>query len=214
MVRWSFLFGKVIMKHFVNILSFLALGLVSCTSCTKTDTTTPVCNVNDCGTPSPPPDAALPPVVLDAGKDAVAPEPLDLPPVKFSGADWEFSTPSGWFAMELEDEEVKPEIMVVNLEEHNLILITKDLNQKSTAEYVLSVAKGFHEDGVTIHSTTPTELNGRQYMLLDTSKDGAHMWFWVTVQNNVAYSLSCGGAEEEDHHEGICKEVASTFKIK
>lgn len=199
------------MKRFVHILSFLALGLASCTGCTKTDTTVPVCTGSNCDTSKP--DAGLPPVVLGADTDASTPEPPDLPPVKFAGPDWEFSTPHGWNIIEVEDD-LNPEITIANMEERNLIMLIKDPAQGSTPEHVFNLVRGFTQDGVAVHSTVQTELNGKKFLLLDTSSEGARMWFWITVQNNVAYSLSCGGAEDEDHHEGICKEVAASLKIK
>lgn len=193
------------MKRLFNFFGFLCLGLASCTGCTKRDNT---------------PVLVAPSVVLnyDAGSDAgpdaslTTPEPLDLPDQKLHGVGWELTVPAGWET--LQDDEVKPEVYMGNVDEHNLILLTKEEYVGDTARYALDAIKAFREDGTTVSSSTQVELNGRKFVVLETINGEARMWFWLATQNGVGYALSCGGPADEDHHKELCNDVAKTFKIK
>ncbi len=205
------------MRHFFYIFSFLTIGLTACTGCTKKDTSTPVCTGPDCVQSTVPvvvpttPDAGLPPP--DAG--LTKPVPSETPDyITYSGEGWELAVLQEWDQVVVEDEEFKPALVLTSEIEHNLIIFVKDPFPGTAPEYVLGAVRGFAEEGVTINSTTQVEINGNRFIVLDTSRGEARIWFWVSVKDGFGYALSCGGPAAEDHHEAVCKDVANSLKIK
>lgn len=193
------------MRHLFPILGFLTLGLVSCTGCTKKNTSTPVCTGVDCEQPTAPvvpsPDAGVAPVESSGSLTQT-----------LSGKGWELVVPEGFDTVVIENEE-QPEVLVVNEEEHSLVLLTKEPFAKSNPEFVLGAVRGVAEAEGTLHGSKQGELNGNKYVLLDTAKDGTRVWMWLIVKNGFGYSLSCGGPADEDHHEALCAEIADTLKL-
>lgn len=197
------------MKNFFFILSFLSIGLAACTGCNKKDTSTPVCTGADCI------QATVPVVVPSTPDDDVVPTTsTDSSDYKtLSGSGWELTVPQEWEKVTLEDEEVQPALIVTNQSEHNIILLAKDAFPGTTPEYVLEALKGFKEVGAKVDSSKQVELNGNNFVFLNTSKDGARIWFWISVKDGFGYALSCGGPASEVHHEAICNDVAKSLKL-
>lgn len=201
------------MKHFFFILSFLSIGLVACTGCTKKGTSTPVCSGDECNQPTVP---VVVPTIPDAGFIPITPtEPTETPDFKtLSKNGWELTVSQEWDELTIEDEELQPELVLGNEVEHNLIILVKDPFPGLTPEYVLEALKGFKEAGATVNASKEVELNGEKFVFLDTARQGVRMWFWILVKGGFGYALSCGGPEVETHHESICNNVAKSLKIK
>lgn len=199
------------MRKFFCILGFLSVGLWACSGCHKKEPPTPVCTGSDCVKPATP-DATFP--SPDAGLN-----PPDVPTenpdyVNYSGEGWKLTAPFGWDIAVVDGEEVPPELILVNEEEHSLVLLTKDVFPATTQEYVFAALQGMQESGAKLNTTTQVELNGNKFVVLDSSKDGVRIWSWLVVKNGAGYNLSCGGPANEDHHEAICNEVASSLQIQ
>lgn len=196
------------MKHLFPILGFLTLSLASCTGCTKKNTSVPVCSGTDCEQPIVPvvsrPDAGV------TSSDKI--ESSDSLNQTLSGDGWELVLPEGFDSVVLEDEE-KPAVLVVNKEEHSLVLLIKEPFTGSIPEYVVGAVRGIAEEKGILRGNKHGELNGNKYVLLDSAKDGTRVWMWLLVKNGFGYALSCGGPEAEDHHEALCAEVANTLKL-
>lgn len=192
------------MRNLFPIFCFLTLGLTACTGCNKKDTT-PVCTGSDCTPPvvpvTPAPDAGVTPVT-----------PSDTLSQTLSGEGWELVVPEGYDTTILQDEE-QPDVLVVNEEEHSIVLLIKEPFVGSTPAYVINAVRGVAEAGATLNASKQVELNGNKYVLLDSNKEGSRVWTWLTVNNGFGYSLSCGGPETEDHHETLCSEVANSLKL-
>lgn len=200
------------MRKFFCILGFLSVGLMACSGCHKKDTSTPVCTGPDCTKPETPDASELLPLP-DAGLSSTD-TPTENPDyLNYSGDGWKLTAPFGWDMAVVEGEEVQPELVLISEEEHSLVLLNKDIFPATTQEYVLVALQGMQESGAKLNSTTQVELNGNKFVVLDSEKDGVRIWIWVGVKNGVGYNLSCGGPANEDHHEAICKEIASTLKI-
>jgi hypothetical protein len=189
------------MKRLFLIFSLLALGLISCSSCAKKETTAPVCEGGSCPLPTPtPPDASVTP-----------PPPTDQ---VFSGTGWSLTVPPGWDKVEPPAETKGLEVLLLNKDKHNLILVIREAFPGTSAEYTLEALRGLKGAGATLNSAKQVDINGNKFVLIDSNKDGVRMWMWVTVQNGSGLALSCGGPAIEDWHQAICSTVASSLKLQ
>lgn len=181
-----------------NILfGIFLLGLVSCSSsCVKKDT------VN----PNP---------IVDAG-----PESSDFPDVHVdkrthvAGDTWEFYLPSQEWALELIDG--SPDTVYFNKKDQNLVAFVKEPVDITLQEYVLFAIRSLKESGMQLISTTNgLKINDVNYTLLEAGQGRVRLYQWITVQNKVGYSLSCGGPSElENTQKDLCNTIGITLKVK
>lgn len=204
------------MTRLVYILSFLTLGLTSCTGCTKANTTPPVCVGDGCSKPvaQNQPDANV--VSADAGVVSIDPVVISAPVSKtISGDGWEFSVRPNWETVMFSDlpAEQQPDVALISPEEHNLVILVTEPVTVPLSEYVVSIAQAAAYGGAVIKSTSQADLNGTTFMVLDTETNDSHLWAWITVKNNIGYTLSCGGPKNENHKE-LCDEIFKSLIIK
>jgi len=194
------------MKRLLLVLSLLTLGLISCSSCAKKDTTAPpVCEGGSC--PLTPPTAV---------PDASVTPPTPPPPADqvVTGTGYQVTIPAGWVKMDPPQETKGLEALFLNKDKHSLIILIKEPFTGTSAEYTLEALRGLKGAGATLNSAKQVDINGNKFVLIDSNKDGVRMWMWVTVQNGSGLALSCGGPAAEDWHQGICTTVASSLKLQ
>jgi hypothetical protein len=192
------------MKRLFLVLSLLSLGLISCSSCAKKETSGPVCEGGSCPLPSAtpsttPPDPPLPPPPTDK---------------VVTGVGWELTVPAGWDKLEPPQPTPGLEGLYLNKDKHNLFLLIKEPYAGKSDEYTLEALRGLKSAGAHLNSAKQVEVNGNKFVLVDSDKNGVRMWLWVTVRNGSGFALSCGGPATEDWHQGICATVASSLKLQ
>lgn len=191
------------MKRLFLVFSLLTLGLISCSSCAKKETTAPVCEGGSC--------PLVPPTASSSATPPTPPPPADQ---VVTGAGYQVTIPAGWEKTTPPQETPGLEALFLNKDKHSLILLIKEAFPGTSAEYTLEALRGLKGAGATLNSAKQVDINGNKFVLIDSSKDGVRMWMWVTVQNGSGFALSCGGPATEDWHQGICSTVASSLKLQ
>lgn len=184
------------MKRLLLILPLL-IGLVSCSSCSKKETSPAPCDAGTCSTttvtiPAPPPPS-----------EQVLHE-----------EDWSLSLPQGW--EKLNPPTAAPEIKVFygNESQKTLVIFMKEPFAGSNNEYVLSALRGLKDNKGVLNTLRQVDLNGNKFVLLDSTYNSVRMWIWIVVRNGFGYSLSCGGPADMSNQEEICTNIANTLKVK
>lgn len=97
-----------------------------------------------------------------------------------------------------------------------VISITKQDFSDTLDEFVTKNIVSMQKSDINISSAKHTEINGLSYGLLNTSKDVLHMFVWLTVKNNNAYSVVCGGGEQgmPDEIWNTCNKILESLEIK
>jgi hypothetical protein len=186
----------VIMKRLLFVISVLAIGLISCTSCTKKNVTpAPTSTVV---VPTPVPTVTAPPV----SKDEV-----------LSGEGYQLTVPAGWEKYIADPATPGIELTYINDQKHNLVVLLKEPFAGSSNEYVIEAIRGLKTTGAHLTSSTQVVLNGNKFVLIDATNEGARMWLWVTTHNGFGFALSCGGEETNPDNEKICTDIAATFVL-
>ncbi len=186
---------KFQMKNFILAIMLVAIGTVSCSSCTKETTT---------------PDAGSPPV--PSSSTTVTPEPpKPVPgPVTIKEGKWEFTFPTdGWKRVE---NPPPHSIAFINQEVKNITIMVDEEFTGTYDEYALNAIRGIRAAGATVASAKQVEINGTKFVLVDSSKDGMRVWLWVTLKGGRGNALSCGGGDTTSTHD-LCFGIANTLKI-
>lgn len=175
----------------------LILGLIACSSCTKTlkeaqDQSSPACSNSGCTRPVSPP----------ASTDHV-----------HIGTTWELSVPEGWV-----DNSPGPEgteLILVNRDKENMIILSKIESDSTPDQFTMPFVRSLEDIGATLVSVKNIDLNGKKFFLVEADRKGIKLWVWITTYNNFGYVLTCGGkvsAETANHD--ICFSVAKSLKLK
>jgi len=180
------------MKNLIAIISFLSLGIISCSACAKQEQT-PV------EVPVPVPTVVVPPV----------------PPVttvKITNANLEATLPNdGWKVLEVPED--APIRAFINPKLKNLVLLSKQADASSTYEqFVLGALRGLKDSGAVVASAKQVELNGHKFIVIDAAKNNVQVFMWVTLESGFGYGFSCGGPVELAPHD-LCFSIANTVKI-
>jgi hypothetical protein len=173
------------MKNIIVIITLLALGIVSCSSCAKQDQT-PV------EVPAPAPTV-------------VAPAPLtinnDNLEVTFPSNDWK----------QLDVALNAKAFANPNLK--NLVILSKESVSYTYDQYILVNLQGVKQAGGVVASVKQQDINGHKFMLVDSSKNGSQVLMWITLENGFGYSVACGGPSEGTKQKELCLAIAGTIKI-
>lgn len=166
------------MKNILPVLCLLSVGLISCSSCSETITV-----------PTSTPDAGV------TAQPSAEPEP-DPTLVTFKGMN--FTVPPGWtHAPFCDDQGTCAAVTATSPTEHLLVLgIVEPFNQSLDA-YVLFNVQGIKDSGAKIEQANRVTINNEQLVFLESSLNEAVVRTWMTVLDNVGYSLSCGGNSED-----------------
>lgn len=185
------------MKKIFFVLSFFAMGLVSCSSCTKKDQVTPsVCDGAGCPIPS--------------SSSSSVPTPATQ---TINGSDFEFTIPLGWDKMET-NKGSPVELSYFNSDKKNLILVIKEVWPGTLDSYTIETLRALKDTGANVGSIKQVTLNGQMYRLFEADKSGTKIWVWATYRNNTGYAFSCGGPTTDPWQQSFCESVANSFRLK
>lgn len=184
------------MKRFLALV-LLTVSLVSCSSCVKKNQQDPEV--------VPPPAPAVTPT-----NPPPPPPPVDTH-VDVKGDSWQFTLPNkGWSSPDGAPQDM---VVLLNPELQNGIIFETINGYPGTLDTLVLVnLRDMRNKGVTLVSTKQTELNGTKFVLVEATKNGNRVWMWIGVQNQVAYSFSCGGPESADNKQ-LCADIANTLRI-
>lgn len=203
------------MKHLFTIFSLLACSLVSCTGCAEKEVVAPPCVGDSCVKPTTFVDAGT--TAADtATKSVVDAGSTDSEPLYnqvYSGDGWELVAPPDWKKTSA-NQEIDPEILLVNAEKRNVILVLAEETPLKINDYAANAVKELKSTGAKLNSNKQIKLNGYAFVALDTSREDMRMFFWITVRNGVGYTLSCGGQGNESWQQDICYSIAAAFRIQ
>lgn len=177
------------------IAALLAFGLVSCSSCAKKNTV-PVVDVPDSpsANPSvPDPPVPPPPATLTATNGNLE--------VTLPGADWKVLEVSNEMYRAFINENVK-----------SLVLLARESSTSTYPQYILNAIRSVKDAGGTVVSSKQVTVNGHNFVLVESNKDNIQVFMWVTLEQNVGYSISCGGPAEAKPQD-LCAAIANTVKI-
>lgn len=182
------------MKKIIGTL-LLAVGLLSCSSCTK----------------KPGPEPTPPTPIVDAGAEVEA-SPVPQMEVVI-GDTWNFTLPNrNWHA-----EPVSEQITAyANDVDKNLILFAKEPFEGSTQQYALLAVRSHKDNGGTLVASKPVVIENVNFIFIELAKNNdPHVWAWLTVKNSFGYSFVCGGLETDDNFQRtLCESVARTMQLK
>jgi hypothetical protein len=177
------------MKNLIAIVSFLALGIVSCSACAKQEQT-PV------EVPAPAPTVVVPPPVTT---------------VVIRNDNLEATLPNdGWKVMEVP--EGAPIKAFMNPTLKNLVLLSKQADASTYEQFVLGALRGVKDSGGVVASAKQVILNGHKFVVIDATKNNVQFFMWVSLENGFGYDVSCGGPVELTPHD-LCFSIANTVKI-
>lgn len=173
----------------------LALSLGACTSCAKKnpDPTTPA--------PAPTPSATITPE---------PPKPVvTTVTVKQDGL--ELTLPSAdWVALQGPPPHAQA---YINAAKKNGVVIVAEDYTGSFESYVLYALRGIKDAGGLIASAKQVQVNGQNFVLVESTKNGMRVWLWVGLVNAHGYGVSCGGPDSDPTQKDLCNGIASTIKI-
>ena len=175
--------------------SFLTLGLLSC-SCTKKEVVTPV---------------------LDSTAYPTAPTSTTVAKPTSNvivGEDWSFTLSSSYEKKDLISTSKDIKAVYVDKENHSSVFMVREPYVGEYKAYVIESVRGLKESRVTIKSARQLIINDSLYVVLETEKDNIKLWFWITHNNEVGYTFSCGGPSSEAWHESVCETISQTVKLK
>lgn len=186
------------MKKLLLIIA-VALGILSCSSCSKEVQPTSPCNGEECSIPAPKPSVSVPP-------------PVDGT-VKIQDADWSFVLPSaGWDKVSFPEDGVQ--IVLRNEKKRNLIIFVKEKFDGSPDQYALFAIRGLKDSGGTLGAVKQVTINDNKFVLVESSKGSSvKIWMWITSKSGNGYAFSCGGPVDE-LQEDLCNKIAESVKIK
>lgn len=187
------------MKRLFFVITLLAAGLISCTSCTKTNVTPAPCEGGVCTAPT---------------TSVIVPPVPTTPPVTdqlVTGDSYEVTVPAGWAQRELPEGTHGVDWVYVSPDKNSLVAMLNEPFPGTSDEYVLEAIRGLKGAGATLTSSTQVELNDNKFVLIDSERDGIRMWLWVTARNGFGLALSCGGTTA---NEAVCLKVSSSLKLK
>lgn len=180
------------MKQFV-LAAILALGLVSCSSCTKPNDvpiTTPTATVS-----VPTPTAT----------------PVDTN-VTLSKDNFKITVPNAnWVALPPTPDQI---VGYLNKDKQNLVVLVKEPFSGSYENYILEAIRSVKNDGGTVVSTKQVSISNQNFVLVEATQDMVSIWMWVTVVNEFGYSFSCGGPQSVSDEKDLCSSIADTLQIK
>jgi hypothetical protein len=171
---------------------FASVGSLSCSACSSKTTD------------------SLPPVVPSA---VVPPVPLPvLLTMKVARDMWEFTLPTtDWVEL---PKGANTNLVLVNKEKHNLIVMVNEPFPGPGTDYAMLAIQGIRSAGATISSIKQMEINGHNFVLIESGKDNISLYTWVTTAAGQGYGFSCGGASVDGEQSEICSGIMKTFKIK
>jgi hypothetical protein len=132
-------------------------------------------------------------------------------PCKFIlGEGWSVCIPHDWRITESNTTDVV--LMAVDEREYNLLLLVKQAYTDSLMEYEGDVLLGLKRAGVIINSVQSVIINNNEFNLFEIISNNIIMWIWITIHDEHAYALSCGGIDTYLNKYDECLNIALTLK--
>jgi hypothetical protein len=184
----SFLSKSLTVLFSVSLLA----SMVSCSSCSKTNTVDPP-------KPVPTDTVVVPPVpttqLVESHKASVT-----IPVV---------------FQDQHVDDKASPNYrLFANKDAKELVSLDAEVFSSSYEEYVLEGIRFLKDRGAFVQSAVPVIINDQQMTLVESSTQGVVAYFWVTTKEGYGYTFTCGGLETSTTVKSMCSELAKTFQIK
>lgn len=184
----------------------LAIGLVSCSSCTKkTSLTEPVivitpsCIGDNCSVTSAPSSVPI----------------VTTPTTQVSIGDfWEVSYPIDWKKKDSTDPDVKA--FYADSITNSMSLIAEEEFDGTFDEYVIATLRSLKSNDVTIVSSSVSFKNGNKVAFIVSENSDVKALMWIVVKSGKAFSLSCGTQIKTDDSadEVICRKIGESLKLR
>lgn len=193
-------FRKVFtLKHMV-VLFVVGLALVAV--CGPSDVSTDTV-ANSCDTACPFPPAKV----------------INIPEIRIeeiSQENWSYDVyGKGWSRKDPSTPEIKSKI--VNLDKDCMVFFVKESDNTDYAAYVIGTIRAFATEGTWIDSVSQVSINDQKFVLAEINTVDKAIWSWITVKDNVGYSLTCGcdidlvpTAEQKD----LCQFSGDSIRIR
>lgn len=181
------------MKNLMLAICFVAVGLVSCTSCSPSTTVPPDAGSSTTTTTGPEPSSTVP-----------VPNPNGTVMTK---SNWSLTLPGVWEEEDVCEPGFCPTVFF-NDKQELLVVLTVDEFNGTLDEHVLMSVRGINEAKAEISEVLEVQIDGTKFVLLKSSKGEIKVSMWVTVSNGKAVSLSCGGQGNQE----LCATLATTLK--
>lgn len=177
---------------------FLALGVVSCSSCSRPKQT-------PLPSPNPSVNPTSPPVEEVDASDSRRPFTINYSKLEVSlpNSDWRMARPdtSGY--------------VYLNSDLMNVVVLTREKTTESSDQYILTTLRSIKDAGNLIVSTKQVVIRGRNYSLIESriEQDAVVIFLLVAVDDGLGYSIGCGGPMKADQ-QNTCATILGTAFIK
>lgn len=169
------------------LLSSLALMNASCSSCNNDK------NLFDAG-------------LVDSSFEEVG------MPTTISGNGWQLTLPSSWQNQDFN----KPsfELLATNKEDESLFLLYKEEYKNTFDQFAIESIRKLRDEGAVINDTANVTINDQPFVMIESIKGNIRMFSHYTVFNNYAFSLSCGGNENNTQTLIDCKNISQSIRLQ
>jgi hypothetical protein len=179
-------------KILILMVALFASSMLSCSSCGKSKDV---------------PDAQ----VADSG-----PEASIIAEIVINKDNWELVLPATWTESKIDKLDVQ--FVASSAETTNLLVVTKSLYTGTYDQFIIETLRSLRTKGLNVLGVASETVNGQTFVLITTIKNDIVMLMWNTVKDGKAYSLSCGGPQNnlQENISGYipeCQKIADTFKI-
>lgn len=128
------------------------------------------------------------------------------------GDGWELTLPESWQQAQPIDSNV---LIAENEDVQSLVLLTKEAYTDDLDQFGIEVIRNYRGQQAEVVSTSSVAINEDPFIFVQTTKDDMVSNTWLTVKDNMAYSLSCGGYQTEfEQFSEDCQNIADSLKIQ
>lgn len=92
-----------------------------------------------------------------------------------------------------------------------LVSLAKENFTGNQDQFLLASLRSAKESGAEVVQPKPTTVvvNNNKFSKLEVTQNNIKIFMWLTVKNNFAYILSCGGPQPHDRLSDICEPIIS-----
>lgn len=124
---------------------------------------------------------------------------------------WSLQIPASWSEYKKED---SPNIAYFKngVGVKSLIVIQQmiDPETKSLQDLASVSLRYLRQDGSEVLSLDLSNINGINFVLIESEKNNIIVWSWQTIINNNGYGILCAGTES---NRDVCLTIANSFTI-
>jgi hypothetical protein len=185
----------------IFLTSLLAVSLMSCSACAGNSSSNGGNTVD------------LPATIVPSAEPTEVPVPKPPEKFTFSQENWEFTLPEPW-PLEGEQGECTPQNCGVVLRSPNreaMVIFIRETFNESFDTFVILSLRSLKGIDAEVISADPVMINGHNFVLIKALKNEVIVDNWVTVKNNNAYNLSCGGFGDNAE---LCSQIAASLIIR